>query len=181
MHYLIDGYNLLHAMGALQGRVGPQGLEKARLRLLGLLRASYEEQASAITVVFDAAGAPPGSKEEQDFQGIHVRFAVHQKEADELIEDLIRHDSAPRQLTVISDDHRIKDAGRQRHCQVLGCLDFLEQVIRRRRQHLRPSPQAEEKPLSLSGDEMERWLKEFNHLDEDPEFKDIFNPFDFET
>src|SRR5258707_1335531 len=104
MHYLIDGYNLLHAMGALQGRVGPQGLEKARLRLLGLLRASYEDQASAITVVFDAAGAPPGSKEEQDFQGIQVRFAVHQKEADELIEDLIHHDSVPRQLTVVSDD-----------------------------------------------------------------------------
>ena len=33
--YLIDGYNLLHAMGVLQGRVGPLGLEKARLRLLG--------------------------------------------------------------------------------------------------------------------------------------------------
>ncbi len=26
MHYLIDGYNLLHAMGALTGRVGPNGL-----------------------------------------------------------------------------------------------------------------------------------------------------------
>ena len=35
MHYLIDGYNLLYAMGVIHGRLGPAGLEKARLRLLG--------------------------------------------------------------------------------------------------------------------------------------------------
>jgi len=35
--YLIDGFNLLHGIGVLRARVGPQGLEKARLRLLGLL------------------------------------------------------------------------------------------------------------------------------------------------
>src|SRR5258708_7083624 len=102
MRYLIDGYNLLHAMGMIHGRAGPQGLEKARLRLLGLLHGTFGDQTSTVTVVFDAAGAPPGAKDQHDFQGIHVHFAVHQKEADELIEDLIRHDAAPRQLTVVS-------------------------------------------------------------------------------
>ena len=51
MPYLIDGYNLLHAMGVLRGKVGPQGLEKARLRLLGLLRGVYGKDAGAVTVV----------------------------------------------------------------------------------------------------------------------------------
>jgi uncharacterized protein len=181
MRYLIDGYNLLHAMGALHGRAGPQGLEKARLRLLGLLRGTFGDEASAITVVFDAAGASPGAKEQHNFQGIHVRFAVQQKEADELIEDLIQHHSAPQQLTVVSDDHRIKDAGRHRHCQVLGCLDFLEELMRRRRLDHLPAPQAEEKESFSSKEDIKQWLEEFNHLDHDPQFKDLFNPFDFES
>ena len=50
--YLIDGYNLLHAMGILHGRTGPTGLEKARLGLLGLLKGAYGDEASAVTVVF---------------------------------------------------------------------------------------------------------------------------------
>jgi predicted RNA-binding protein with PIN domain len=179
MRYLIDGYNLLHAMGMIHGRAGPQGLEKARLRLLGLLHGTFGDQAPTVTVVFDAAGAPPGAKEQHDFQGIHVHFAVHQKEADELIEDLIRHDAAPRQLTVVSDDHRLKDAGRQRRCQVLGCLDFLEEIMRRRRQQHPPTPHPEEKTTSLSEEETQRWLKEFESLDQTPEMKELFEPFDF--
>ena len=55
MLYLIDGYNLLHAMGVLRGRVGPTGLEKARRRLLGLLHGSYGDESCRVTVVFDAA------------------------------------------------------------------------------------------------------------------------------
>ena len=61
--FLIDGYNLLHAMGVLHGRVGPTGLQKARLRLLGLLHGAHGEASSAVTVVFDAAHAPPADEE----------------------------------------------------------------------------------------------------------------------
>src|SRR5262245_54622478 len=65
MFFLIDGYNLLHAMGVLHGRVGPTGLEKARGRLLGLLRGAYAEQEhDHVTVIFDAAKAPPGADPE---------------------------------------------------------------------------------------------------------------------
>src|SRR5262249_16598580 len=111
MAYLIDGYNLLYALGVLHDRMGPTGLRKARLRPLGLLRAALgPDEASAVTVVFDAAKAPPGVSAEEDYGGIHVRFAVHQEEADDLIEELIRHDSAPRNLTVVSNDHRIQQA-----------------------------------------------------------------------
>src|SRR5216683_3684936 len=99
--YLIDGYNLLHAMGVLRGRVGPQGLEKARLRLLGLLQGALGKDAGQATIVFDAAGAPAGTADEQDYQGIHVRFAVHHEQADDLIEALIRQTSAPKQLAVV--------------------------------------------------------------------------------
>src|SRR2546429_8677326 len=178
MAYLIDGYNLLHAMGVLRGRVGPRGLEKARQRLLGLLQGALGAEASNATIVFDAAGAPAGAKDEQEYQGIHVRFAVHQEQADDLIEDLIHHDSAPKQLTVVSDDHRLQQAARRRHCPVLGCLDFLKELDRTRRRHKQKSTEKPEKQAP-SPQDMDRWLRAFADLDNEPEMKELFGPFDF--
>jgi predicted RNA-binding protein with PIN domain len=180
MPYLIDGYNLLYAMGVLRGRVGPRGLQKARLRLLGLLGGTYGGEAGEVTVVFDAAGAQAGAAEEEDYQGIHVHFAVRQEQADDLIEHLIQRHSTPRQLTVVSDDHRIQQAARRRQCTALGCLAYLDELDRRRRQNRqRPHPEGE-KAEALSPEETQRWLDEFADLEDDPDLKELFNPYDFE-
>jgi predicted RNA-binding protein with PIN domain len=178
MLYLIDGYNLLHALGVLPRRAGPRGLEKARLRLLGLLRASHGDDASAVTVVFDAAHAPPGVSPERDYQGIHIVFAVGQAAADDLIEQLIRRAPAPKQLAVVSDDHRIQQAARRRHCHVLGCMDYLDELDRRRQ---RPAPSAEgpAKPEGVSRDETQHWLREFADLQNDPDWKKLVEPPEF--
>jgi hypothetical protein len=174
MRYVIDGYNLLHAMGLLGGKVGPHGLEKARLALLGHLSGRLGPAAAEVTVVFDAARAPPGAEPEQDHQGIRVFFAVH-READDLIEELIRGHSAPRQLTVVSDDHRVRDAARRRQCAVLGCLDYLEQAGRARPVRP-PADDGPAKPEGVSREEAERWLREFADLADDPALRDGLNP-----
>jgi predicted RNA-binding protein with PIN domain len=179
MSYVIDGYNLLHAMGLLRGRVGPRGLEKARLGLLGLLRSVYGDESSAVTVVFDAAHAPPNMREQAEYQGIHVRFAVQQEQADDLIEELIRRDSAPRQLTIVSDDHRIQRAARRRHCTVSGCAQYLEWLEQRRRERRRESFQADPKPEHLSEEETRHWLHEFASLQDDPGLKELSDPPEF--
>jgi predicted RNA-binding protein with PIN domain len=179
MSCVIDGYNLLHAMGLLRGKVGPTGLEKARLGLLGLLRAVYGQEAITVTVVFDAAHAPPGSAGEENYQGIHVRFAVDQGEADDVIETLIRDDSAPRQLVIVSDDHRIQRAARRRHCMVSGCLQYLEWLERHRREKKRSIPQAESKPEHVSEREMQHWLREFASLQNDPGLRELSDPVEF--
>jgi predicted RNA-binding protein with PIN domain len=180
MSFLIDGYNLLHAMGILGGRAGPHGLEKARLGLLSLLHDIYGEEASTVTVVFDAAHPPVGAPEVREFHGIHVRFAVHEAEADDLIEALIRQELAPRHLTVVSDDHRIQRAAQRRHCTVLGCgayMDWLEQHRRRRR------PRATEvspKPDGLSREEAQFWLQEFADMQNDPNLKELSEPWEWD-
>jgi predicted RNA-binding protein with PIN domain len=176
MRYLIDGYNLLHAMGVLHGRVGPAGLERARRRLLGLLGRAVANPPD-VTVVFDAAGAPPGATEEEDVQGVRVLYAVRQDEADDLVELLIRQDSAPRQLTVVSDDHRLQHAARRRHCAALGCLDYLDELDRRRRGP--PPPGPPEKAGPAGGDETRLWLREFAGLEQDPDWKELTDPFGF--
>jgi hypothetical protein len=168
MRYLIDGYNLLHAMGVLTGRVGPHGLEKARLALLGRLLVLHPDDPGRVTVVFDAANAPAGAEREQEHQGLHVVFALTE-EADDVIEAIIRQESAPRLLTVVSDDRRLKEAARRRHCLSLGCLDYLEQVGKPA-----PTPPTSDgpaKPQGVSADETARWLKEFADLADDPKLK----------
>ncbi len=176
--YLIDGYNLLYAMGVLRGRVGPTGLEKARQRLLGLLAATFGAEASSVTVVFDAAGAPPGAPEAQEYRGVQVYFAVRHDEADDLIELLIRQSSAPRQLTVVSDDHRLQQAAGRRDCQVQGCETFLEGLARRRRRTTLPTPP--EKAERLTEGEKQHWLAEFADLADDADFKSLFDPYPFD-
>jgi len=179
MLYLIDGYNLLHAMGVLGGRLGREGLAKARLGLSGLLRGALKEDASRVTVVFDAAGAPPGLVGDQESQGIHVRFAIGQEQADDLIEFMIRESSAPKQLAVVSDDRRIRKAAQRRGCISVGCADFLDELARRRRRkHSTNVTSAEKKPPTKN--ESEFWLQEFAHLDDEKEMKDLFQPFDFD-
>ena len=176
--YLIDGYNLLFAMGVQHQHMGPRGLEKARLRLLGLLHGAHGEESSAVTVVFDAAHPPPGAPAEQDYQGLHVQFAVGQPSADDLIEQLIGQAAVPKQLTVVSDDHRLQQAGRRRHCTVQGCQDYLD-ALDRRRQRPRQALEMPEKQESLSPRETAHWLVAFGDLEDDPDMKDVFDPFGF--
>lgn len=179
MPYLIDGYNLLYAMGAIPKRAGPHGLEKARLRLLGLLHSVYGDDAAHVTVVFDAAHAPPGAVGEEEYHGVHVRFAVGHEDADELIESVIRHDSAPKQLTVVSDDHRIQQAARRRHCVVLGCLDYLDGLQRRRHQPSTPQPK-DEKRTASSAEEVQEWLKAFAADGDHPAANELEYPYNLE-
>lgn len=177
MFYLIDGYNLLHALGMVRRQLEPAGLERARRALLEFLKKAHGEEASAVTVVFDAAKAPPGVPAHLEYQGIQVLFAVHQDQADDLIELLIQQETRPAQLMVVSDDRRLQQAARRRSCVALGCLDYLDRLQERPR-----PPSAVEKaakPVRVSPEEMEHWLHEFAALANDPDLKELFDPFGF--
>jgi predicted RNA-binding protein with PIN domain len=178
--YVIDGYNLLHAMGVLSGRVGPGGLEKARLRLLGLLVGTFAAQASAVTVVFDASRAPRKASAETTYRGLHVHFALGaQEEADDVIERLLREASAPKSVHVVSDDRRVQQAARRRQATVLTCEEFLLWVERQRPQQ-RTNTETAEKQERLSPEEMQSWLAEFGDVESDPSLRQAFEKFDFE-
>ena len=112
---LIDGYNLLHAAGFARDRYGPGQFEKCRQRLLqGLADRLSGEQRARTTVVFDAQQAPDDVPAIQRFAGISVVFSVG-SDADSLIEAMLAQHSAPKQVIVISSDHRLqKSASRKR-------------------------------------------------------------------
>jgi predicted RNA-binding protein with PIN domain len=177
MHYLIDGYNLLHHVGRLLGN-RPANLELARLDLLRLLLERFGDEASSVTVVYDAQGAPPTVRDRQDHGGIDVRFTRFE-EADDLIEALIRQAAAPEQLTVVSNDRRIKEAARRRRCPVVECVEFWASLTQKPEPSASPCPATEAERPALSPEEIAAWQKEFGDLDSDAGFKELFGP-DFE-
>jgi len=114
MRILIDGYNLLHASDVFPSDNVPPTLEQARLALLDFLVENLPpKQLPRTVVVFDAVGAPPGLPREVNHRGLAVHFARRGRTADELLEELIAAESDPRNLLVVSSDHRLQRAARQ--------------------------------------------------------------------
>lgn len=162
--YIIDGYNLLYALGTMYGNLGPRGLERARDSLVVLLAESFAEDVGSVTVVFDAQRPPPGLKPEQHSHGIRILFASAQDEADDLIEELIALSSVPGQLVVVSSDHRLQHAAKRRQAHFLTCDGFLDHLEERRRPAATETPVGPEKKEHLSAEETKRWLEEFKDL-----------------
>lgn len=114
MRLLIDGYNLLHASGVFPPADDPT-LQRARRALLDALAEVLPPKlAAACLVVFDAVDAPPGLPREGAHRGVAFRFARRGGTADELLEELIAAAPDPRNLTVVSSDHRVQRAARRR-------------------------------------------------------------------
>jgi predicted RNA-binding protein with PIN domain len=163
MSLIIDGYNLMHAANIVGRGRGPGYLERSRLALLNLLAESLSSQElSHATVVFDAAGAPPGLPATLNHRGLVVRFAKGYASADELIANLVQADSAPRRLTVVSSDHQVQRAARRRKARAVDSDAWYAELVQRRKERGQPSTPAPSKPAPrLSESDGEYWLRQF--------------------
>lgn len=131
-YLLIDGYNLLHAAGLARRKYGPQQLQRCRSQLLRYLaRHLTAPERQRTTVVFDAAGAPPGLDRHSHYQEISVHFASPGKDADDTIEELIVSHSSPRQIRLVSSDHRLQRSVRKRKGTFLDSEDFVQELEQR--------------------------------------------------
>jgi len=163
MPLLIDGYNLLNATGIVGRGVGPPSLGRSRLALLNFLAASVDPRdLTHTTVVFDAHEAPPGLPRVVQHGGIVVRFAAKHETADALIEELIRADSAPRRLVVVSSDHEIQRAARRRRAKAVDSETWYSELIRARRQREEASADPPARPaVPLLEEDVSYWLRQF--------------------
>jgi predicted RNA-binding protein with PIN domain len=154
---LIDGYNLLQASGVFgsSGRTSLEGSREALLDWLGEVLSDAQRERT--TIVFDAREAPPGLPRSAERHGVQIHFAPRGREADDVLEELIRHHSSPRALTVVSSDHRLHRAARRRRASVVDSERWAAEVRAR-------EFEGESKPSSgekLGPDELKKWLKEF--------------------
>lgn len=128
-YHLIDGYNLLHAAGIARAHYGPGDLERSRFALLAVIAEKLEESERQRTViVFDAAEAPRDAARRFHFREMTVEFAPESGDADARIELLIKQHSSPRQLRVVSDDNRLRQAAKRRGSKAVKCDAFLRRL-----------------------------------------------------
>lgn len=173
--YIIDGYNLIHALGMIRKDAGPGGLQASRTQLLRFLAQSFGERSSAVTVIFDARQAPPKLPREQQHHGIAIRFAAKGQTADDLIEALISADAAPKSLIVVSNDARLQHAAQRRQAQAWTHEMLLDFFDKRSDASSKPRLPAAEKSESLSPEEARDWQNEFADVENDPDLKEFFD------
>jgi uncharacterized protein len=132
MALLIDGYNLMYASGIIGGG-GAKGLERSRAALIRFVAGAVDDAERAVTtIVFDAAGAPPGLPATLRSDDLTIRFAKGYPDADELLEELIAGDHAPRRLTVVSSDHRVQRAAKRRRARAVDSEVWFAEALRKR-------------------------------------------------
>ena len=167
MPILIDGYNLLNVASVPVPARGKANLEKARLALLNFLAESLDpDDVPRTVVVFDAHDPPWGLPRETRHKGLVVRFAAQEEDADSLIEELILADSAPRQLTVVSSDHRIQRAAKRRRARAVDSDVWYAEVLRARKERHAAAADGPERPAGpLLEEDVQFWMREFG-LDE---------------
>ncbi len=182
MLWLIDGYNLMHAAGALGGaEIGREAFRRRRRRFVNeLADALGPDRSRETTVVFDAKSPPADFDLEASYQGLTLLFALGDENADARIEMLIAGHSVPKSLTVVSSDRRVRRAATRRKAQCLTSDQFLDLLDRfrddRRRVKAAGSPETNSvpaRPATSSADDSAYWLEQFRELEEAPEAREL--------
>lgn len=158
MPVLIDCYNLLHC----EMPASLAGLDERRL-CDALARSPWVKQ--RVFVVCDGAVKPDGPAA-SGVPGVELVYSGGAASADDVIERMINDDSAPRRLTVVSNDRQIQKAARRRKARVMSCEHFIRALAgaagRAAKQQQKPrksdgymtSPQ-------LAPHEVDEWMAEF--------------------
>lgn len=180
MRYLIDGYNLMYAGGLLGKRLGPDGFRRVRTRFLNdLADALGPLDAFQTTVVFDAAEATGPYPDETRHKGLTVVYAVDDASADDRIEGLIAGHTAPKGLTVVSSDRRLRQAAARRKARAVPAETFWAELDARkeRRSRVVSEPPPPDRPADpeLSPAESAFWQQAFADLDQRPETREALN------
>ncbi|MBN2843359.1 MAG: NYN domain-containing protein [Sedimentisphaerales bacterium] len=163
MSYIFDGYNLYHAACKALEQWSAVTVTTLFEFVAGDL--SYIKQPGK--VIFD--GFCPRGREYLDRLGpLHFYYSGNYGlDADSLIEDMILEDTAPKKLTIVSSDRRIRSAARSRKAVSLSSNDYLFEMMRR---YDRPGPaprEPKQKQSGLTPAETNYWLKIFGVKDED--------------
>lgn len=172
MPLLVDAYNAMHVWRNAPLEEDGRDVE-AMARRITLTRWAGDR----VTVVCD--GTPPGGSDGRhrfDVGGVVVLYAGAGVEADEVIERLIAEDTAPKRLTVVSSDHRIRKAASRRGAEAMASDRFvaLMEADASAGGGKRSGAEGGAEP-ELEGGEVARWMEAFG-FDAPPEPRDPEKP-----
>lgn len=120
---IVDAYNLLHAA------LGPAGGGRD-FGVAGLARMIAASRYSGRPVRLVCDGRPkPGDTGDDRVPGVQVTYSGPGRDADGVIERLIKDSTDPRRLTVVSSDRRIVRAARKRRAESVPSERFLAHLL----------------------------------------------------
>ncbi len=154
MPFLIDGHNLLWTIHKTSGEpVTDIQLCHALGRYLKFLNETG-------VLVFDGIG-PPDKRPFESIVCLEVLFSGQRKEADDIIEDKIKANTAPKRLTVVSSDRRVRKAANARKAISIKSENFWEN-IKKQLSRKKTIKEPMEKRHGLSESETDQWLRFFD-------------------
>jgi hypothetical protein len=152
---IIDGHNLLHSIVKLSDEA--ESINDVQLcwiisRYLRAIRKQGE-------IIFDGTG-PRDKSHFDNIANLEVCFAGLGKDADTVIENKIKANTAPKRLSIVSSDRRLRDAARARKATTVKSEVFWDNLQKQLRQK-KPVKEPEAKRTGLSESETKQWLEIF--------------------
>ncbi len=152
---IIDGHNLLHSIVNISEEAG--SINDVQLcwivsKYLKVIREKGE-------IIFDGTG-PRDKSGFDNIANLEVLFAGLGTDADTVIENKIKANTAPKRLSIVSSDRRLRDAARARKATAVKSeifWDNLQKQLKRKK----PVKEPEAKRVGLSESETKQWLEFF--------------------
>jgi predicted RNA-binding protein with PIN domain len=154
--YIIDGYNLLHAIPRVDENAGLMN----DIQLCRILSSFMKVTAQIGEIIFDGTG-PRDTSIYDNINHLQVSFAGIGTDTDTVIEDKIKANTAPKRLIIVSSDRRLRKAARARKATSLKSEEFWIQ-INKQLSKKRPKPEPGAKRHGLSESETKQWLDFFD-------------------
>lgn len=155
MPVLIDGHNLLHSIYKAQ--------EEAEaindVQLCWIVGRYLKMTGETGEIIFDGVG-PRDKSGFDDISNLEVSFAGRGTDTDTVIEEKIRASTAPKRVTVVSSDRRLRRAAQARKATAKKSEDFWN-LVQKRLRRKKTVAEPIEKRLGLTESETEQWLKIF--------------------
>lgn len=164
MPIVVDGNNLLHAAQA----IGDPDLLVGRSMLCDALGAWARRRRERVHIVFDGPAPPRALAKQIAHPDIQVSYSGAGVAADVVLHNIIKCDSAPRRLVVVSSDREVAAAARRRRARDVRADEFWRSV---RRELARPEPavpEPDEKRRGLDPEATDAWMSEFGFTEPDP-------------
>lgn len=156
---IIDGYNLLRAVQNLT----EQSFNITDVQLCQIVSEYLYRIKKKGSIVFDGIG-PRDKSGFNNLFNLEAVFSGTSHEADDVIEKLILENTAPRNLSVVSSDRRIRTAAKKRKAADVDCVDFWTEVIKQLERKKKRPAEPEAKFVGISEAETEYWLREFGFI-----------------
>ncbi len=160
--YIIDGHNLLHTILKLDELFNPvTDIQMCRI-INGFLKLTGQRG----ELIFDGSG-PKEKNAFENLSHLEVSFAGAGMDADTVIENKIKADTAPKRLIIVSSDRRLRKAALVRKAVSIKSDEFWA-ALNKQLEKKRPEREPGGKRQGLSESETNHWLKFFG-IDEKEE------------